>query len=66
MHRFLSLEYLKKGFIAFGCLGMAMLLGPFTAIPVLFMMPSLARLAQNKEFPQPELAVPCTNSDGEC
>ncbi|OCC15944.1 hypothetical protein DBT_0869 [Dissulfuribacter thermophilus] len=44
---------------------MSMLLGPFTAIPVLFMMPSLARLAQDKEFPQPELAVPCPNSDAE-
>ena len=38
------------------CLAMAVLLGPFTAIPVLFMLPSLAKFAEEQGLSQPEVA----------
>ncbi len=47
------------------CLVMSLLLGPFTVIPVLFMLPSLAKMAEEQGLSQPEVFQAYTHNDTE-
>ena len=44
---------------------MALILGPFTAIPVLFMLPGLAKMAEEQGLSQPEALRTCSGHDME-